>query len=221
MSGRTNAPVVPPHAEPSEAIGIVFVCFGWFIGLSLMAIANWRPDYVRWGTDMEFYGMMASELVLGAMAIVLLWGRHYPLHMLYPRPSWRGMLDAALLAAGAFALYKLFKVLMPAYAILPTAETRDATRTSWSSTVAYMIVNGSYQEIFLLAYLMRGLRRYGTSTALGIMLLVRMLYHAFLGPAGVVPVMADGLLFGLYFQRKGQLFPVVLAHIAVDLLACF
>jgi membrane protease YdiL (CAAX protease family) len=152
------------------------------------------------------------------MAFVLLWGRGYPLQMLYPQPSWRGALAGVVLCGCVVLADNLVVVLLPQYATTPIAEILASTTVSWSSTIPLAVVNGTYEEIFLLGYLMRGLRRYGASTSLGIALVVRMLYHTYQGPVGVVSVMTVGLIFGLYFQRKGQLFPVVLAHIALDLM---
>jgi membrane protease YdiL (CAAX protease family) len=217
MSGRFDAPALPPHAQLSEAIGIVLVCFGWFIVGSLEAASSWRPGSAAGFNDNSFDGTLASEVILATMAILLLWGRRYPLHTLYPQPSWRGVLDGVIVCVCALLGHNLVVLLLPQYATTPIAEMLASTTVSWSSTIPLMVVNGFYEEVFLLGYLMRGLRRYGASTSLGIALFVRMLYHTYQGPAGVVSVMAVGLVFGLYFQRKGQLFPVVLAHIAIDL----
>lgn len=219
MSGRTDAQALPPHAQLSEAIGMVLVCFGWFIVGSLESVSSWRPGSATGFSNNAFDGMLATELIFASMAMLLLWGRSYPLHMLYPHPSWRGVLDGALICVCAVLGHSLVVVLLPQYATTPIEEMLASTKVSWSSTIPFMVVNGIYEEVFLLGYLMRGLRRYGASTSLGIALLVRLMYHTYQGPVGVVSVMAVGLVFGLYFQRKGQLFPVVLAHIAIDLKA--
>jgi membrane protease YdiL (CAAX protease family) len=218
MNTRSNAPDRAPHAQLSEAIGVVLICFGWFIFGSLEAASRWHPGSASGFSNNSFDGTLASELILATMAFVLLWGRGYPLQMLYPQPSWRGALAGVVLCGCVVLADNLVVVLLPQYATTPIAEILASTTVSWSSTIPLAVVNGTYEEIFLLGYLMRGLRRYGASTSLGIALVVRMLYHTYQGPVGVVSVMTVGLIFGLYFQRKGQLFPVVLAHIALDLM---
>jgi len=215
---RPIDPALPPHAEASEAIGIVFVCFGFFIANSCFAMAGWRPGTASGWSDNGFTEGLALELILGATALLLLWGRTYPLRTLVPRPTWRGVFEGGLVAVCALLASSLVKYPLPHYATTPVAEMLAATHVSWSSTVPAMVVNGLFEEVFLLGYLMRGLRRLGASTALGIALLVRLLYHTYQGPVGVAAVMAIGLVFGAYFLRRGGLFPVVLAHVVIDLI---
>jgi membrane protease YdiL (CAAX protease family) len=218
MNERSNGPDLPPHAPLSEAIGVVLVCFGWFIFSSLQAASSWHPGSAAGFSNTSLDAILATELILASMALLLLWGRGYPLPMLVPQPSWRGALAGLLLCGCAVLAHNLLMPLLPQYATTPIAEMLASTKVSWSSIIPLAVVNGTYEEVFLLGYLMRGLRRFGASTSLGIALVVRMLYHTYQGPVGVVSVMAVGLVFGLYFQRKGQLFPVVLAHIVLDLM---
>lgn len=78
------------------------------------------------------------------------------------------------------------------------------------------LVNGVYEEVFLMAFLQRGLRRLGGSNAVGVVLLVRMLYHTYQGPLGLLAVAIFGLVVGIYYWRSGRLFPVIVAHIVAD-----
>ncbi len=87
-----------------------------------------------------------------------------------------------------------------------------------ASAVALAVVNGSYEEIFLLGVLVRGLRGFGLSVAVGLPLLVRVLYHVYQGPLGVVSVAAAGLVMTLSYVATGRLWPAVLAHMLLDLL---
>lgn len=218
MNGRSDTRE-PPHANPLEACFIVLVCFGSFIAASLDAAMRWRPGTASGFNDDTFGYMLATELVLAPIALLLLWARRYPVHLLLPLPTWRGVLDGALLCIAALLAHQLLVALLPQPNTSPIDEMLATTWVSWSATIPAMVVNGIYEEVFLLAYLLRGLRRLGASTAIGICLLVRMLYHTYQGPVGVVSVMVIGLIFSLYYQRKGRLFPVVLAHIAIDLIA--
>jgi membrane protease YdiL (CAAX protease family) len=79
------------------------------------------------------------------------------------------------------------------------------------------MVNGTFEEVFLLGFLQRGLRNYGPSVALGVTLLVRLMYHLYQGPIGAVWITGFGLVFGLFYLRFQALWPVVLAHILWDI----
>lgn len=219
MKDARRVPQSPPHAAPFEALGIVVLCFGWFILGSLQAASAWRPEAGTGGgfTNGGFDALVVIELILGTSAIAVLGMRGYPLQSLMPRPSWFGALWGAGLYAAVIVLDAVIQPLLPGGVGAPVIDMLDQTRAAWSSIVPMALVNGAYEEIFLLGYLMRGVRRYGASTAIGVALLVRMLYHTYQGPAGVVAVMLFGLVVSLYYQRKGQLFPVVLAHVIGDI----
>jgi membrane protease YdiL (CAAX protease family) len=79
------------------------------------------------------------------------------------------------------------------------------------------IVNGSYEEIFLLGFLLRGLRGYGLAVAIGLSLLVRVLYHLYQGPLGAINASMIGLAFSLSYVATGRLFPAVFAHVLWDI----
>ncbi len=217
-----SGPVVlqePPHASPLEAFSIVLVVFGLFIASSLDAAANWRPGGASGFTDASFDSLVGMELFFGAIALLLLRARAYPLRTLVPQASSRGAVEGAFICLAILALDRLLGVMLPSVGTTPIDEMLATTSVTWSSTIPAMVVNGVYEEVFLMGYLTRGLRRYGASTALGITLFVRLLYHSYQGPIGLLSVCLVGLAFGLWFQRTGRLFPLVFAHIAIDLVA--
>jgi membrane protease YdiL (CAAX protease family) len=208
---------VLPHAETREAIGMVLICFGYFILGSVQAVLARGAGASRF-SNAGLDAMLVLELILGATALAVLSSRNYPLHTLWPRASWRGMLAGLGLFVCTGVLYNVSSLLVPPDADWPIAGIMSRSSVSWSSVIPMSIVNGAYEEIFL-GYLMRGLRRHGASTAIGITVLVRMLYHMYQGPGGVLAIVVFGVVLGVYYQRKGQLFPVVLAHILADMAA--
>lgn len=209
---------VLPHAETREAIGIVLICFGYFILGSVQAVLARGVGASRF-SNAELDAMLVLELILGATALAVLSSRSYPLHTLWPCASWRGVLAGLGLFVCTGVLCSASSLLVPPDANWPIAGIMSRSSVSWSSVIPMSIVNGAYEEIFLLGYLMRGLRRHGASTAIGITVLVRMLYHMYQGPGGVLEIVVFGIVLGVYYQRKGQLFPVVLAHILADMAA--
>ena len=218
MSKVRELDSMPPDADPREALGIVAICFGCFIIGSVQAVLARGAGESRF-SNAGLDATLLLELILGATALAVLSSRHYPLHMLWPRASWRGVLVGLGLFVCTGIVWNAGALLLPPDADWPIAGIMSRTSVSWSSVIPVSIVNGAYEEVFLLGYLMRGMRRHGASTALGITVLVRMLYHMYQGPGGVLSVALFGIVLGLYYQRKGQLFPVVLAHIAADMAA--
>lgn len=84
--------------------------------------------------------------------------------------------------------------------------------------VIVAMVNGAYEEIFLLGFLQRGLAGFSVSTAMGISILVRMLYHTYQGPVGALSIVCYGLIVSGYYARSKSLFAPVFAHILADIL---
>lgn len=204
---------LPPHAHPLEAGGIVAICFGWFILGSVMVMSS--PGVFAAGpvNDNNFIAAIVVKLVFGATALAVLHTRAYPLYTLCPRPSWRGALAGVGLYLCSGLLTTMAYRLAPHHAPSLMSDLMAAAHISWYLIVPLALVNGSYDEIVLSAYLMRGLRRFGASTAIGISVLVRVLYHMHEGPMGALAAALLGIVLGIYYQHRGRLFPVVLANV--------
>lgn len=56
-----------------------------------------------------------------------------------------------------------------------------------------------------------------STVALGVTLLVRLMYHLYQGPIGAVWILGFGLVFGLFYLRFNSLWPVALAHMLWDI----
>ncbi len=194
---------------------VTAICFGLFILVAFQAMGAGFPDAQF--TDAGNFNLVGLELVLGACALLYLHGRGFDIGSLYPAPTWSGSLlglgVCALCVVAAWVAMALFHTPGP-------AEMVDISfaAVSPASAVALAVVNGSYEEIFLLGVLVRGLRGFGLSVAVGLPLLVRVLYHVYQGPLGVVSVAAAGLVMTLSYVATGRLWPAVLAHMLLDLL---
>jgi membrane protease YdiL (CAAX protease family) len=137
-------------------------------------------------SDSDFIGLIALEIAFGAAALAAV--------------AW---LVAVLIGAGHTASE-------------PIGEMVAGARISLAPLVAMSIVNGIYEEVFLLGYLQRALEGFGAAFAVGVSLLVRLLCHLYQGPSGALYVLGFGLVLSLYFLRTGKLWPVAFAHIFAD-----
>lgn len=200
----------------AEAGTVTVICFGLFILFSFQAMAAGFPE-ARF-SDTGNAGIVGLELVLAACGLIYLHLRGFDIRSLYPAPTLRDSLIG-------FALFGLsWLVAVVAMALFHTPGQAEAAEFSFQdlsalSMVALALVNGTYEEVFLLGVLVRGLRGFGLSLAIGLPLLVRVLYHTYQGPLGVVSVGAVGLVLTLGYVGTGRLWPSVLAHILLDLAA--
>ncbi len=169
-------------------------------------------------TDPMLIGLVIMELVLGAMALGMLKFRGYDVQSLYPTPTWRGSLHgAALYVCTFFVTTVIGAFFVGTLDQQPIVQAMTQSRPSLHVVILMALVNGAFEEVFLLGFLMRGMRQHGLAIALGMPLVVRALTHVYQGPFGVVSVLAFGLVLGLAYARSNRLYPMVLAHMLADI----
>ena len=204
---------------PGEALAVVAVCFGWPILLSLHAVlAGFRVDQGGF-SDAGLLSLVVYELAFAVVAITLLRHRGYDVASLRPGPSWidTGLGVLLALAAGMAGMLAMAPF-ATAHAQQPIEEMMRRAVVSPPTVLLVAVVNGTFEEVFLLGFLMRGLKDHGLSISLGVMLLVRVSYHLYQGPLGAVSVLGVGLVFGLFYAHTRRLWPVALAHMMWDVI---
>jgi membrane protease YdiL (CAAX protease family) len=198
-----------------EAAVVSAICFGLFIYWSTQAVLSGFPEAKV--SDSGDAWLALVESVLAAAALLYLRARNFDVWSLYPQPDMRG----TLFGLGLFAAAWVAGVIATAPFTSPGGHSQviefSYSGVSIASTVIFAMVNGTFEEVFLLGVLVRGLRAYGVSIAIGFPLLIRLLYHLYQGPLGAVWVLAFGLTFTLFYVRIGRLWPAVFAHMLWDI----
>jgi membrane protease YdiL (CAAX protease family) len=100
----------------------------------------------------------------------------------------------------------------------------DAGRVPAEMGVATLLgllaINSIFEELFLCGYLITRLADMrGLWFAVNVSTAVRLSYHLYQGSAGVPAIIAMGLIFGYWFARTRQLWPAIVAHAFLNLLA--
>ena len=205
---------------PLEAAVVVAVCFGWAIVSSLSSLRDTGSPGVF--SNASLVVTMVMELGFAAMTLMFLRWRGYAVVSLRPEPN---LIDSGLGVALLFGCWIFSALVISPFAAewseQPIAHMVAQAHLSLPLVVVSSTVNGAFEETFLLGVLTRGLRGLGASTALGLPLLVRILYHVYQGPIGALSVAAFGLLLGVFYLRTGRLWPVVAAHVLADIVAFF
>lgn len=198
-----------------EAFVVAGLCFGLFTLWSFEAVFAGFPDANF--SENDNWAMMVIELVLASLALLYLRSRTFDLRPLYPHPTVRG-------TAGGLALFVACWLSgIVATSLFNTTSATDAIGFSFddsslSSRIALAMVNGAFEEVFLLGVLVRGLRGFGLSVAVGLPLLVRVLYHLYQGPLGILWVLSFGVVLTLAYVWRKDLWPPVLVHILWDII---
>lgn len=215
MTARSQP--IPPIGE---ACCVIAIAFGWFITASLSAVASGFPTSGSF-SDASLIGLMLTEVILGAFALLFLRFRLYPIKEFIPSPTLTGSAHGALLCATALALWFVLEQALFTGDLdgQPIAEILNNARPSLLVVVALSMLNGLYEEAFLLGYLVRGFAPLGAYFAVGLSMLVRVLYHLYQGPVGALSVLVFGCVVSLYYWRTGRLWPAVFAHTLADVIA--
>ena len=196
---------------------VVIICFGWPIVGSVWAMLAGFPTPPF--DDAAFAGVVVEELILGGVALAYLRLRGHELAALVPRPTALGSLVGlclyALTALIFWAVYWLVGTPEPSAEPIDKMIAAGSVSLPW--LLAGSIVNGLFEEVFLTGYLLRALIPYGVIIAIGVPVLVRAVSHLYQGPLGTMSVIGVGVVFGAYYWRKRQLWPVVFAHIFADI----
>lgn len=88
--------------------------------------------------------------------------------------------------------------------------------------LAISILHPLFEETFVCGYLISALRdKRGTWFAINASVAVRLLYHLYQGPVSILSVLPIGLLFGYFYARTRQLWPVIVAHVLYTLVTVY
>lgn len=161
----------------------------------------------------------------GALGLYLLWRaglrlREIGLDRTRPgRDALGGAGLAALIGIPGLAFYFLARAVGANLTVLPS--TLDDT---WWRPVVLTIAaaaNAWAEEVLVVGYLITRLRQLGLheNSSLVIAAVVRGSYHLYQGFGGFVGNVVMGLVFGRFWQRTNRLWPLVIAHTLLDVVA--
>ncbi|MFT4199942.1 CPBP family intramembrane glutamic endopeptidase [Gordonia sp. (in: high G+C Gram-positive bacteria)] len=164
-------------------------------------------------------------LGMAALAAYLLWrsGIRLTAVGLTRRPA-RGDVPVGLGLAALIGLPGLALVFAAHHLGLNAALVPSDTGGPWWQTpvlVAVAIGNAVAEEVVVVAYLLVRLRQLGVRdhSALAASALLRGAYHLYQGIGGGLGNVVMGLVFGRFFQRTDRVWPLVIAHAVIDVVA--
>nr|WP_148302313.1 CPBP family intramembrane glutamic endopeptidase [Tomitella biformata] len=176
--------------------------------------------------DLAFQLIGISKLLaIAGLALYLLWRSGIgPKAIGLMRAKWRpdvlhGLALAALIGIPGLAFYLAGRVLGWTSEVQPSALDDHWWRIP--TLILAAIANSAAEETLVVAYLLTRLRRLGFSpnAALAYSSLLRAGYHLYQGVGPGLGNLAMGLIFGRYWQRTGRLWPLIIAHALIDVIA--
>jgi membrane protease YdiL (CAAX protease family) len=212
-----------------EFLVVVSWAFGLPIFSSIMSLGPQGAAGAATGGALVFdnaalLGILVFELAQSAFLIWFLRIRGWTLAKFGLSISWRGTGVGWLLLVGTYVLAMVAQSL--AQLAIPSAVAGAAARypeadpqLSMQLVFLTSTVNGIFEELFVAGYIITALTATrGMWTAINVSTVVRLLYHLYQGPMGILVIVPMGLLYGYVYARTRQLWPLMLAHILIDII---
>ena len=210
-------------SAPAEFFLVVLVCFWWGIGGSIGAVVSRLCGVSSAAeiTDGRAFALVILEL--SGLAVTFWIGRirgwsfrSFGLH-----PAWKstgtGILLLVAIGSARYVSVVLANAIFPgAVRFLPVAS--HVSLPLFALTLA---INPVFEEMIETGYFVRSLERYGMWGAVLASALFRAFLHAYQGVNAIVVIFPIGLIFGFFYWRRRQLWPLVVAHALFDFYALF
>jgi membrane protease YdiL (CAAX protease family) len=209
---------LPPAGESALVLAL---CLGPALVSSLAWTLVPLAERVVEITDEAAAFLLGQELICLALAAFVLGCRGWRLTDFDARPTWKrtvaGFVLFLLNLVSYYAAWYLALWLTGGRDLFASAQFE--IHLSLALAIALSVVNAVFEELVVIGYLFKALpERYGV-LAIFLSAALRTLYHAYQGPIALVAILPMGLLFGFTYYRLRSLWPLILAHGIMDLVA--
>ena len=175
-------------------------------------------------TDAGQWLLATHEAIVFLLIGAFLRARGWTLEHIGLIPGWRDTAIGIVLAGLVFAVdrgvyWAFYELRSPVMHELMTVHLvyRPFTAVSVAMVV---LMNPLYEEVFSAGYLITALKmRFHPAVTIAAGVVLRILYHLYQGPISILHVVPLGVIFGLWYVRTGRLWPLVVAHAALDAFA--
>lgn len=210
------------RTSPAAELAVVMVtAFGFPVLTSLAMAVGGRYAAGLVIDDAGISGLIVYELAALAIVATFLKSRGWTLRDLNPEIRWHltgaGVVLCLLILASNWIVSSLFTAVG---LIDPEGYSVDASGLGIAPLAALCVVNPVFEETLVVGYLTEALRdRHSPLLAVNLSVSIRLLYHLYQGPAGVISIIPAGLLFAFAYRRLNRLWPLVFAHGLLDAVA--
>jgi membrane protease YdiL (CAAX protease family) len=207
--------------SPTAEFAIVTVlAFGYFIAASLWLALH--PVAHPYHSGDSLIGLAIYELALMALLLPFLRLRGWNWAKVGMKPSVSDTGFGLLLFVATYAVWllvwRLTVILAPGVASTMSSVQVIAPGIGIPVAVVVSLINPVFEEIFVAGYLITALRaKRSPLFAVNVSVAIRLLYHLYQGPLGVLVTVPMGLIFASWYVQRGKLWPLIVAHVLLDL----
>ena len=213
--------------SPVEFALVIGVAFGYLIVASIGTLLSGRTvgheTVARSFGDAHMYALVVYELIVTPVILAVLYIGGWRLRDLKISPSVSGTVLGLTIFSGMWlgewAFSWLMQVVFPAMRSIHEvlAAYRPAEAPSLAAIVLVSLINPLFEEVFVCGYVIEALRRrFGTTAAINVSVVIRALYHLYQGIAYQPFHIAYGLVQGYVYVRYERLWPLLVSHALLD-----
>lgn len=202
---------------------VVAVAFGYFIVTSIAAAFHPERLLQPHHNNLSLLILAGAEALILAGVGAVLWARGWSLRRIGLAPSSRETASGLALGVATYLAYAVafivFAVLFPALARQARDVVVIAPGISLATAIVVPWINALFEETLVAGYVITALReRVGVAAAVNVSVAIRLAYHLYQGALGVVGIVPLGLIFAYWYVRTGRLWPLAVAHAAIDMI---
>ncbi len=204
----------------AEYYSVIIIVFGYFAVRSMMLLLKYHATSIPIGnTSLSFLIVIESVLLL----LFYTYCKYRRIENIF---DFQLGLKTLLYGILLFIIsYVFFRLLFPVLVILLVPDYQNlqpvfgyGVKLSFLLIVTLSVLNGYFEELFLIRYTFAVLEKYVSITSVvAISTLIRLSYHTYQGLPGVLFVMCIGLIFCLTYFRFKTFEPIVISHVLWDI----
>jgi uncharacterized protein len=198
---------------------VVVLSWGWF-AIRSVAVVFGMMDLPPFDNS-KFFQLVCYELCAGGVVYHFLRKNGWVLNRDALDVNWSTTAAGGLLLMVATLLYGVtYGIgLSLGGSAQPLHDISASITISRPLAAIASMVNGTYEELFLVGFVFRALKRESLSFIVGMSVLLRVLAHVYQGPVGALGILTMGVLFAMVYARYRQMWTLIVAHVACDMLA--
>lgn len=197
---------------PVEFAVVVAGAFGYFAVTSVIELVHPGTGGTAERDVWQLVAIMAGIVAVGGL---FLWGRGWTVARLGLVSDWMDGPWALALAAALFVTMNAAGMLVAV--LTPGALPHDTTPVPPYLTpyvvLALVLVSALFEELFAAGYVIGALKEKGwPNLGINLSVAIRLALNLSQGVVAVLVIVPMGLIFGMWYERTGKLWPLILAH---------
>jgi membrane protease YdiL (CAAX protease family) len=205
--------------DRGEFVLVTFIAFGHAIVSSTAFLLLRRQQYAMSSTRIA-RGIVVELAILLIVAWCLSL-RGWTAERLGLTFGWgQALAGFVLFIAQMFLYWTVASLVVSSVPSAAHMQVPHLVRTAPASLILlFILINSLYEEVLVAAYVIESLSAQGAAVAISASTLLRFSYHLYQGPIASISILPMGLLFGIIYWRGRNVWPLLVAHTIMNLIA--